>query len=564
MAKIEDRITIICENNSSREATIEEGESLLDIAKSLGVESRQRIIAAYVNNRIKELNYRVYTPSCIRYVDITSFAGMRVYQRTLSLVLQCAVEEVMPSHKLYIRHSMGANGLYCEIEPKGESGDKELSQEQVSSIERRMREIIAEDTPLSCHKLLTEEVRALYEEREYDDKIALLQTRPRLYSEVYRLRNSVGYLYGALAPSTGYVDHFSLELYHKGVYLALPLRNNPSRLSASPQQKKMFEIFQLFQRWVDVMGVDTVGALNAKVLAGDSSEMIKLGEALADRGTAMAADSISEAYKSRGCRLVLLAGPSSSGKTTTAKRLGVQLQVLGYRPVMISLDDYFVDRTETPRDENGEYDFECLEAINLRRFNDNLNALFAGESVDIPRYDFITGQSKLHDKPLRIAADSILIVEGIHGLNPSLTPDIEESMIFRIYASCFTAIAMDDAARIASVDNRLLRRLTRDYANRGNSAQATLQRWESVRRGEELHIYPYQENADFMLNTALFYEISVLRPYAEKILREVPNTGVEYDEACRLLKFLDNFLPHRTCSQRERLKLFPSRHQLYS
>lgn len=290
------------------------------------------------------------------------------------------------------------------------------------------------------------------------------------------------------------------------------------------------------------MGVQTVGALNAKVLAGKGGEMIKLAEALSERGIAAMADDIEKAYCNRGCRIIFLAGPSSSGKTPTSKRLCIHLQMYGLEPILISMDDYFVDRECTPRDADGEYDFEALEAIDLECFNKNLTQLFSGESVNIPRYDFITGRSGMHDKPLKLDKNSILIVEGIHGLNPRLTPNIPDNMIFRVYASCFTAIAMDNTSRIASVDNRLLRRLTRDYAQRGNSAQATLQRWESVRRGEERHIYPYQENADCMLNTALFYEISVLRPYVEKILREVPNTGVEYDEAKRLLKMLDNFI----------------------
>ncbi len=527
---------IICEN-SGAEMTLEQGCSLLDIAAAFEVELGQPIIAAYVNNRIRELGHRVFAPSNVRFVAITSFAGMRVYQRTISLVLQCAVEELMPDRNLYIRHSMGANGIYCEVE-----GGGALSLEDICGIESRMRVIIDNDESIVRYKLLTSEVQSLYEERGYDDKVMLLTTRPRLYSEVYKLRNSIGYFYGALAPSASYVSRFVLEPYHKGFYVGLPRRDDPQQLSQSPQQAKMFRVFQLYQRWIDVMGVETIGALNKKILAGDSSEMIKLSEALSERGLAIAADGVAEAHCERGCRLVLLAGPSSSGKTTTAKRLGVQLQVLGFRPVMISLDDYFVDRVKTPLDENGDYDYEALEAIDLERFNSDLGRLFAGERVDIPRYDFITGVSRMHSKPLQLSENSILIVEGIHGLNPRLTADIDPDMIFRIYTSCFTTLSMDDTSRIASVDNRLLRRLTRDYAQRGCDAQATLQRWESVRRGEERHIYPYQENADFMINTAQFYEIAVLRPYAEKILREVPNTGVEYEEAVRLLKFLDNFL----------------------
>ncbi|MFI3306742.1 MAG: nucleoside kinase [Rikenellaceae bacterium] len=536
------KIEIVCENCQGRKVEIEEGLSLLDILQHLGIESPQPIIVAYVNNRIKELSYRIFTSATIRFVDLSSFAGMRAYQRTISLVVQCAVEELMPHLTLHIRHSMGVNGLYCELERRSDNQIEHLTPEEVCGIGRRVRQIVESAHPITRHKLLTEEVRQLYEERGYLDKVSLLVTRPRLYSEIYRLRDSVGYFYGALAPSTAYVDRFEVEPYYRGFYLGLPRRDAPNQLSVSPHQSKMFEIFQLHQRWVDIMGVQDVGALNAKILAGDSSEMIKLAEALTERGLALAADQIAAAHRSRGVKIVLLAGPSSSGKTTTSKRLGVQLQVLGFRPVMISLDDYFVDRERTPRDTNGDYDFEALEAIDVARFNQNLNALFAGDSVDIPRYDFITGKSQMHDKPLRLDDNSILIVEGIHGLNPRLTSDVEDNQIFRIYASCFTTIAMDDTSRIASVDNRLLRRLTRDNAQRGTSALQTLKRWGSVRRGEERHIFPYQENADWMINTAQFYEIPVLRPFVEKILREVPNTGVEYDEAVRLLKFLDNFI----------------------
>ncbi len=535
-------IKIFCEvcQGDRRELFIPAGSSLLELSERLCVECELPVIAAFVNNRIKELSHRIYTTSLVRFVDITTFAGARVYQRTMQLVVQCAVEELMPSRHIFIRHSMGVNGLYCEVE--GVAGLETLSDYEVYAIRDRVRQIVNDNSPITREKLLTEMVAKIYRQRGYYDKVSLLETRPRLFSEIYRLRESVGYFYGSLAPSTGYVDLFEIEPYHSGFYVGLPCRNNPHRVSVSPNQTKMFNVFQLHQRWVDIMGVQTVGALNEKILKGDSGEMIKLAEALTERGLAEAADDIAAAHEERGCRMVLLAGPSSSGKTTTAKRLGVQLQVLGYSPVLISLDDYFVARELTPLDEFGEYDYEALEAIDLGRFNENLGRLFAGESVDIPRYDFITGESQLHKHPLSLNDNSILIVEGIHGLNPRLTPEIDPALIYRVYASCFTTIAMDNASRIASADNRLLRRMVRDNTQRGANGERTLARWESVRRGEERHIFPYQENADRMINTALFYEISVLKPYAEKILREVPNTGVEFEEASRMLKFLDHFI----------------------
>ncbi|MDE6045855.1 MAG: nucleoside kinase, partial [Alistipes sp.] len=308
-------------------------------------------------------------------------------------------------------------------------------------------------------------------------------------------------------------------------------------------QEKMFGIFREYQSWVQIMGVPTVGAVNAKVLAGDAGSMIQLAEAFHERKFAWVADEICRAHRTRGTRMVLISGPSSSGKTTSAKRLGIQLGVLGLNPVMISLDDYFVEREKTPLDENGEYDYEALEAIDLELFNDHLSRLMAGESIDIPRYDFVTGRRMKHDTPLTLDERSILIIEGIHGLNPRLTPSIPDAQKFRIYISCFTSVAMDDLSRIATTDNRLLRRLVRDRRQRGADALSTLARWASVRRGEEKHIFPYQENADVMLNSSLFYEISVLRPYAEQMLREVPDTVPEYDEARRMLDFLDNFIP---------------------
>ena len=367
--------------------------------------------------------------------------------------------------------------------------------------------------------------------------------RDSLYSTLYSLGDMKGYFYGALAPSTDYIRLFDIRPYYNGFYVVLPGRSHPDALKPLVAQDKLFDIFHQYKEWVDIMGVPTVGRLNAKVLAGDASELIKIAEAFHEKRLARIADTIAAANRSQGTRMVLISGPSSSGKTTSAKRLGIQLRILGLNPVLISLDDYFVDRDKTPRDADGEYDYEALEAIDLRLFNDHLQRLFAGESLPVPRYDFITGKRQWHDNPLRLDDRSVLIVEGIHGLNPRLTPSIPDHMKFKIYISCFTSVSMDNLSRIATTDNRLLRRMVRDNATRGHNAQATLARWESVRRGEEKHIFPYQENADVMFNSSLFYEISVLRPYAERILREVPDTVPEYGEAKRLLKFLDNFIP---------------------
>ncbi len=529
-----DKIKVICENIESQ-IEVAMGTSLLDLCNRLAIECKYPVLAAYVNNRIKELGYKIYTPVTVRFVDITHFVGYRVYQRTASFVAQKAVRELYPGHDFHIRHSLG-DGFYCEID-----GERELSQADCDKISAAMQRVIDADYPIVRSRELTSDVLRIYEEEGYTDKAELLTTRPRLYSHICRMDNMVGYFYGALAPSSGYVTSFAISPYYNGFYLALPERFNPDNIRTEVNRDKMFDVFHEYQEWVRIMGVPTVGSLNKKILGGDSSELIKLAEAFHERKLSQIADAIYEANTTRGARLVLISGPSSSGKTTTAKRLGVQLHVLGLNPVLISLDDYFVEREKTPLDENGEYDYEALEAIDLAQLNDHLRRLAAGESVAIPRYDFITGKRQWHENPLQLDERSVLIMEGIHALNPNLTPSIPDDVKFKIYISCFTSVAMDNLSRIPTSDNRMLRRITRDYATRGNNAQATLARWGSVRRGEEKHIFPYQENADVMFNTSLFYEIAVLRPFVEPILREVPDTVPEYAEAVRMLKFLDNF-----------------------
>ncbi len=514
------------------------GITLREVVESVAIESQYPMLAAYVNNRLRELSYPMHYSASVRFVNVASFAGVRTYHRTTFLILQKTIEELYPQHKLHIRHSMGQSGFYCEIE-----GVESFTQCDTDAIRQRMQQIIDSDMKIKRCKMLTSELRSIYEELGYNAKIQLLDTHPRLYSEIYILDKTMGYYYGSLAPSTSHIHLFDIQPYYNGFYLALPRREEPSLLDISPKQDKMCEIFREYQKWVDVMGVPNVGDLNGKILKGDTSELIKIAEAFHEKKIAELADTVAYAVEARGCRMALISGPSSSGKTTTSKRVGIQLRVLGYKPVLISLDDYFVDRDQTPLDENGEYDYEALEAINIKLFNDNLRRLFAGESVDIPRYDFISGQQTMHEKPLTLDDKSIIIIEGIHGLNPKLTPEIDEDIKFKIYVSCFTTVAMDNTSRISSSDNRLLRRLTRDFRTRGTDAISTLKRWESVRRGEEKHIFPYQENADVMFNSSLFYEIPVIQKYAISILRSVPDTIPEFEEARRMLKFLDHFTP---------------------
>ncbi len=494
-------------------------------------------LAAYVNNRIREMHFRLYEPSTVRFLNISTYGGFRVYQRTLLFVLQRACEELFSGQTLYIRHSLGLGGLYCQVD-----GVESFSSEQIDSLRAKMREIVERDLPITDERIATSRACEIYEKRGYHDKVQLMLTRPRLYSQVYHLDGCVGYLYGALAPSTGYTPIFDVEPCQGGFALLLPDKQSPD-VVVKAHVDKMFKIFNDYQRWVDVLGVPTVGSLNEKVLSGDSCELIRIAEALHEKMLSRMADAIAQASKSRGARLILLSGPSSSGKTTTSKRLGIHLKVMGFHPVLISMDDYFVNRDQTPLDQDGNYDFESLGAVDVEQFNADVKSLFAGESVDVPRYDFISGTRQWHENPLTLGDGAILIVEGIHALNPGLTPHIDDDLKFKIYASCITTMSMDSTNRISTTDNRLLRRLTRDYRTRGCSAQMTLSRWASVRRGEELHIFPYLSEADFIFNTSLFYEISVLRSFVEPILREVNDTQAEYDNARRLLKFLDNFTP---------------------
>ena len=530
-----DLICIRIENTSST-MEVEMGTPLSEIALKLPTPP-SAYLAAMVNNRIKELSYRIYKPSTIRLIDGYTFEGSRVIQRTAIFLLQTAVEELLPGHTLYVRHSLG-DGFYCVID-----GIEPIGAELCEQLKAAISRLIEAEIPIERKRLTTDEVRARYAERGYTDKIELLDTRPRLYSNLQTMGSSIGYFYGPLAPSSGAVTCFDLKPYGSGMQLILPHRSSPNELREQMPREKMADVFSEYQNWVRMMGIPTVGAINRTIQKGLAGAMIKVADAFHERKFTQIADAIVRANLENGTRTVLISGPSSSGKTTSSKRLSVQLGVLGLKPVMISLDDYFVDRDKTPLDENGEYDYEALEAIDLKLFNEHLKRLMEGEQVEIPRYDFITGRRQWHEAPLQLDDRSILIIEGIHGLNPRLTPAIPRHQKFLIYISCFTSVAMDNLSRIATTDNRLLRRLIRDNRTRGHNALATLSRWPSVRRGEEKHIFPYQENADAMLNSSLFYEIAVLRPYAEQILREVPDTVPEYNEAQRLLQLLDNFTP---------------------
>ena len=523
--------------NNSSTIEVEMGTSLMEVVQNVALEQPYPILAARVNNRYKGLGYRIFKPVTVEFFDMRDFEGYRIYQRTLSFVMQKASLELFPERKLRIRHSLG-NGFYAEFE-----GCEPISYEDATLLKLRMEAIVAQNIPITRRKRLAEEVVEEYQKYGFDDRIDILETRPTLYRTVNYLGDMPGYFYGVLAPSTRYVPRFDVVPYCNGLYVALPARTNPEQLTTAINHDKMFDIFHEYQRWIDIMGVPTVGDLNRRVMEGDASELIKIAEAFHENKIASIARAIAQANQERGVRMALISGPSSSGKTTFSKRLGVQLRVLGLDPVLIALDDYFVDRDKTPLGEDGKPDFEALEAIDLVTLNDHLRRLTAGESVEIPRYDFISGKRQWHEKPLKLTDRSILIMEGIHALNPNLTPGVADGQKFKIYISCFTSVAMDNFSRIPTTDNRMLRRTIRDNATRGNDALKTLTMWPAVRRGEEKHIFPYQENANVMFNSSLFYELSVLRAIAEPVLREVPDTVPEYAEARRILKLLDNFVP---------------------
>ncbi len=527
-------VKIVCEN-SGGSITVEWGTMLSEVVDMLP-EPPRPYLAAYVNNSIAELDYRISEPVTVRFIDMTHYEGIRVYHRTLFFLLQKAVHDLFPGRRFRIPHSV-SKGFYCEIE-----GIDAVSQNDIDLLKARMDDLIAQNIPIVRQKVASEEAKEIYSKLGFNDKIALLETRPRLYVTMYGLADIVGYFYGALAPSTGYIYKYDLKPYYKGIYIAVPKRTAPEELEPMIGQEKMFGIFTEYKEWVDIMGVPNIGLLNTRILAGESSDLIKMAEAFMEKNLAGIADMLQEANRTRGARLVLISGPSSSGKTTFAKKLGIQMRILGLDPVLISLDDYFLERELTPRDEKGDYDYETIDALDLKTFNEHLKQLFAGESVDIPRYDFISGKRQWHESPLRLTDRSLLVVEGIHALNPRLTEKIPDQYKFRIYISAFTSVMMDDMNRIPTTDNRLIRRIVRDNETRGSDATATLKRWGSVRAGEEKYIFPYQENADVMFNSSMFYELHVLRRYVEPLLYKVPNTVPEYGEARRLLKLLDNFL----------------------
>ena len=510
------------------------GSTLEEIYEMTGMKMAYGPISAHVNNKVEGMHYRAYKQKEVEFLDVTSSSGSRAYTRTLFFVLCKAAHDLFKPCKVAIDIPV-SNGYYVNLQI-----GRPVTLDDAGAIRRRMQEIIDAALPIHRHETTTEEAIALFDSLHNRSKVKLMKSTGTLFTTYYDIDGYVDYYYGSLLTNTKQIYLFGLEKYYDGLLLRLPSREHPSELGEMTHQDKMFGIFKEHHQWQDILGLRTIGDLNEVISKGYASQLIQVSEALQEKKIGKIADEIAQR---KGIKLVLIAGPSSSGKTTTCKRLSVQLAVNGIKPIGISLDDYFLDREKTPLDEKGDYDFEHLHALNLPLFNEQLNALFKGEEVELPRYDFPTGKSLMSGKKLKLHDDNILVVEGIHALNPELTAQIPNEQIFRVYASALTTILLDNHNYIPTTDNRLLRRIIRDHKYRGVSAKNTIHRWPSVRAGENRWIFPYQENADAMFNTAMLFELAVIKSQAEPLLEQVPENCEEHAEAYRLLKFLHYIKP---------------------
>ena len=525
-------IKIRCKNNK-KTLNFPIGSTLSEIFPAFGLEMPYGPTSAKVNNKVVGMDFTVFHDKDVEFLDITDASGHRAYTRTLFFVLCKAVHDLYPSSEVMIDIPV-SNGYYCDL-----NIGHTLTTDDVDAIRRRMQEIIAAAHVINRHECPTDEAIRIFEQHGTNSKAKLLRTTGRLYTTYYDIDGYADHYYGALLVNTSQLHLFDVVKYYDGILLRLPLRNDPTVLGELIRQDKMFGIFQEHHRWQDILGMTTVGDFNEAVKAGHATDIVNVSEALQEKKIAHIAEQIASR---EGVRVVLIAGPSSSGKTTTCKRLSIQLLCNGLQPIMISLDDFFLDREDTPRDASGDYDFESLYALDIPLLNNTLNALLHGEEVQMPKYNFQKG-AKEKGKKLRLKANEVLVIEGIHALNPELTKQVPEEQKFRVYASALTTILLDRHNYIPTTDNRLLRRIIRDYKYRGVSAEETIRRWPSVRAGEQKWIFPFQENADEMFNTAMIYELSVIRQQAEPLLELVPERSDEYSEAYRLKKFLRYITP---------------------
>ena len=524
-------IQIRCKNNK-KTYNVPIGSTLYDVFGEVNLQMKYGPISAKVNNKVEGMHYRLYHNKDIEFLDLHSPSALRTYTRSLFFVLCKAIHDLYTGSEVIIDIPV-SNGYYVDLRI-----GRPVETEDATRIRTRMQQIIDQRIPISRHETTTEAAIEMFKTKGDTAKVKLLETSGKLYTTYYQLDDYIDSYYGALLTNTSELYLFGLEKYFDGLLLRVPSLADPSQLGELITQNKMFEIFKEHHRWQNILGISTVGDFNKAVSNGFTTDMINVSEALQEKKIAQMADEIAAR---KHIRVVLLAGPSSSGKTTTCKRLSVQLLANGIKPVQISLDDYFVDRDKTPKDADGELDYESLYALNIPLLNQQFNALFRGEEVQLPKYNFQAGKSESNGKRLRLDEQSILIVEGIHALNPELTAQVPEEQKYRIYASALTTILLDNHNYIPTTDNRLLRRIVRDNKYRGVSAAETIRRWPSVRAGENKWIFPFQENADVMFNTAMLFELAILKTQAEPLLEDVPENCDEYSEAYRLLKFLKYF-----------------------
>ena len=536
-------ITIYCKNTHSYH-DVPRGISLIELKDLLQIQLPYPIIAAHVNYKVENLDFRLYKPKDIEFLDASSPSGMRAYVRTLGMVLGAAINELYPEMDLRVEHPI-SKGYYCTLQRHLNKNEEQvelenlvLTPEMIATIKQRMLKIIAEDRPIYEEEKQTKEVIKMFAER-YNNESSIFETLGNPYCRYFRMGEYIDYYSNVLLPSSGYITIFDIVPFQDGLLLRIPNRKNPTVLEDAVAQDKMFSIFQEYNRWNKLLRINNVSDFNVACKDKKSFEMIKLAEALHEKKIAQIADSIA----AQRPKIVFISGPSSSGKTTFSKRLQIQLLVDGIKPEVLSMDDYFVNRVDTPKDENGEYDFEDVNAVDLPFFRQQMHDLLDGKEVDLPTYDFTIGERVFKGRKLKLQKDSVLVIEGLHALNPCILPDVDVHLTFKIYVSALTTINIDNHNWIPTTDIRLLRRIVRDYKYRGFSARETIARCPSVIRGETKWVYPFQEEADVMFNSALLFEFAVLKRHAEPILQEVPKFCEEYTEAHRLLKFLQYFIP---------------------
>ena len=535
-------LQIRCINNGITKS-FAEGTSLLDVYKEFADEINMPypVVSAKVNNASQGLKFRLFQNRDVEFMDAREGSGHRVYVRSLCFLLYKATQDLFPGSKLFVEHTI-SRGYYCNFKKKG---NEALTEEDVVRTQKRMQEIVNLDMPFRRFEATNEEAIRIFAERGFTDKVKLLETSGQIYSDYYMLGDTADYYYGPLVPSAGYLTVWALEPYHDGMLLRVPDWNNPLKLAEKVDMPKTYEMFAEKTRWDIIMRLSNAGDVNKAILKGHASELIQVSEALQEKKIVKIAEEIDRRYhrKKNPVRLILITGPSSSGKTTFTKRLSIQLLACGLRPLSFSTDDYFVNRVDTPKLPNGDYDFDNIETVDYNLLEDHLIKLMKGERVEVPEYNFVTGKREWNGKKLKLANDTVLIIEGIHALNPQLTRKLPDEVKFKIYISALTSISLDDHNWIPVRDNRLLRRIIRDYNKGAFTAQETIRQWKNVCQAEDLWIFPYQETADVMFNSALNIEFAVLRTHAEIILTSVPKNCPEYAEAHRLLKFIHYFIP---------------------